>query len=211
MMTRIAIYEDNNTLRKSMELLLLTQERFEIAGSFDNANGIEKEIMDIIPDLVLLDIDLPGRKGTDAVSIICEALPLCIVIMHTVFEEEEKLFASLCAGANGYILKKTAPDKFLQYVEEALQGGAPFSPSIAQKVLKTFQQPKPAGKNLYQLSDRELQVLVLLVKGYTYKAIAAELTISLDTVRKHVGHIYDKLHVSCGTEAVALAVRQKLV
>jgi DNA-binding NarL/FixJ family response regulator len=129
--------------------------------------------------------------------------------MHTVFDEDDKLFMSLCAGANGYVLKKTSPEKFLQYVEEALQGGAPFSPQVAQKVLKTFQQ-QPAG-NAYLLSQREKEVLAYLVKGFTYKAISAELDIALDTVRKHIRHIYEKLHVSCGREAVALALRQKII
>jgi DNA-binding NarL/FixJ family response regulator len=210
-MTRIAIYEDNEPLRKSIRLLLLTQTGFEVVGSFDHANAIEKEIQELAPDLVILDIDLPGRKGTDAVTIIKEKYPLTIVIMHTVFEDDEKLFASLCAGANGYILKKTSPEKFIQYINEALQGGAPFSPTIAQKVLKTFKQPPATNKDTYQLSNREMEVLLLLVKGFTYKAIGAEIYISIDTVRKHVGHIYDKLHVSCGKEAVALAIKQRLV
>lgn len=210
-MTKIIIYEDNDQLRKSIGLLLLTQPGYEVLASFDNANDVPIDTRELKPDLVILDIDLPGRKGTEAVSIIKEILPTAIVIMHTVFEDDEKLFASLCAGANGYILKKTSPEKFLQYIDEALQGGAPFSPSIAQKVLKTFQQPSQQARPDYELSEREMQALLLLVKGYTYKAIAAELQISIDTVRKHVGSIYNKLHVSCGREAVALAIKQRLV
>ncbi|MDP4264840.1 MAG: response regulator transcription factor [Bacteroidota bacterium] len=210
-MTRIIIYEDNHPLCKSIQLLLLTQPAYEVVGSFDNANNAEEEIKQLHPDLVILDIDLPGRKGTEVVAAIKKQFPPVIVVMHTVFEEDEKLFTSLCAGANGYILKKTSPDKFLQYISEALQGGAPFSPSIAQKILKTFQQPPQPLANNYQLSDREKEVLTYLIKGYTYKAIAAELFISMDTVRKHVCHIYEKLHVSCGKEAVALAIRQRLV
>jgi len=210
-MTRIVIYEDNHPLRKSIQLLLLTQQGYEVVGSFDNANNAGEEIKQLHPDLVILDIDMPGRNGTEAVSLIKEKFPLTIVVMHTVFEDDDKLFSSLCAGANGYILKKTSPEKFLQYITDALQGGAPFSPSVAQKILKTFQQPSQPLPNNYQLSDREKEVLVFLVKGYTYKAIAAELFISMDTVRKHVRHIYDKLHVSCGKEAVALAIRRRLV
>jgi DNA-binding NarL/FixJ family response regulator len=210
-MTRIIIYEDNDALRKSIQLLLLTQPGYETVGSFDNANRAEEEIRQLQPDLVIMDIDLPGRKGTEVVSTIKAKFPSVIVVMHTVFEEDEKLFASLCAGANGYILKKTSPDKFLQYISEALEGGAPFSPSIAQKILKTFQQQGPSMRSSYPLTDREKEVLAYLVKGYTYKAIAAELFISMDTVRKHVCHIYEKLHVSCGKEAVALAIRQRIV
>ena len=210
-MTSIVIYEDNDQLRKSIELLLLTHKEYEVVGSFDNANNIDKEITSLKPHLVILDIDLPGRKGTEAVEIIKEKDPSVIVIMHTVFEDDEKLFASICAGANGYILKKTSPERFLQYIDEALNGGAPFSPGIAQRILKTFQLPSKQTIDQYPLSDREKEVLLLLVKGYTYKAIAGELFIALDTVRKHVSHIYDKLHVSCGKEAVALAIKQRLV
>jgi len=210
-MTRIVIYEDNHPLRRSIELLLLTQPGYEVVGSFGNALHAEEETTRLQPHLVILDIDLPGRKGTDAVAAIREQCPFTLVVMHTVFEDDEKLFASVCAGASGYILKKTSPEKFLQYISEALQGGVPFSPVIAQKLLKTFQRPGPEIQHNYRLSEREMEALMLLVKGYTYKAIAAELGISLDTVRKHVGHIYDKLHVSCGKEAVALAIKQRLV
>jgi DNA-binding NarL/FixJ family response regulator len=210
-MTRIVIYEDNQPLRKSIQLLLLTQPGFEVVGSFDHANNAGEEIKQLYPDLVILDIDMPGRKGTEAVSLIKERFPLVIVVMHTVFDDDDRLFASLCAGANGYILKKTSPEKFLQYINEAIQGGAPFSPSIAQKILKTFQQPSQPLPDNYQLTHREKEVLLYLVKGYTYKAIGGELYISMDTVRKHVCHIYDKLHVSCGKEAVALAIRQRLI
>ena len=210
-MTRIVIYEDNHPLRKSIQLLLLTQPGYEVVGSFENANNAGEEISQLHPDLVILDIDMPGRKGTEAVALIKEKFPLTIVVMHTVFEDDDKLFSSLCAGANGYVLKKTSPERFLQYISDALQGGAPFSPSIAQKILKTFQQPPQPLPDKYQLSQREKEVLIFLVKGYTYKAIAAELFIAMDTVRKHVRHIYDKLHVSCGKEAVALAIRQRLV
>ena len=210
-MTRIIIYEDNHPLRESIQLLLLTQQGYEIAGSFDNVNNAEEEIKQLHPDLIILDIDLPGRKGTESVAAIKEKFPLLIVVMHTVFDDDEKLFASLCAGANGYILKKTSPEKFLQYISEALQGGAPFSPSIAQKILKTFQQSTQPVPNNYQLSNREKEVLGYLIKGYTYKAIAAELFISMDTVRKHVRHIYDKLHVNSKSEAVIKAMRNKIV
>jgi len=209
-MTRIVVYEDNHQLRKSIQLLLLTQPGYEVVGSFDTANNAEDEVSQLCPDLVILDIDMPGRKGTAAVSLIKEKLPLAIVVMHTVFDDDDKLFSSLCAGANGYILKKTSPEKFLQYINEALLGGAPFSPSIAQKIIRTFQQPQQQLPDNYQLTDREKEVLSFLVKGYTYKAIAAELFISMDTVRKHVCHIDDKLHLSGAKEAVAVAIRERV-
>jgi DNA-binding NarL/FixJ family response regulator len=208
-MVRIVIYDDNEQLRKSMQMLLLTQPGYEVVAVFDNANEVQRDIEQLHPDLVILDIDMPGRKGTEAVGLIKETDPNCLVVMHTVFEEEENLFASLCAGANGYILKKTSPDRFLAYIEEVLSGGAPFSPGIAQKVLTFFHHHRPLQHD-YNLTEREKQILHLLVKGYTYKAISAELFIALDTSRKHIRNIYDKLHVNCGREAVALALQHKL-
>jgi DNA-binding NarL/FixJ family response regulator len=208
-MLRIVIYEDNDQLRKSIQLLLHTQTDYEVVGSFEHANEIVGDINQLKPDLVILDIDMPGRKGTEAVSLVKKSRPETLVVMHTVFEDDEKLFASLCAGANGYILKKTAPQKFLQYINEVVNGGAPFSPGIAQKVLKYFQSQPQAAPD-FHLTEREKEVLQLLVQGHTYKAIGAELNIALDTSRKHIRHIYEKLHVSCGREAVAMALKHKL-
>ena len=208
-MVRIVIYDDNEQLRKSMQLLLLSQPGYEVVAVFEHANEVVRDIEQLHPDLVILDIDMPGRKGTEAVGLIKETDPNCLVVMHTVFEEEENLFASLCAGANGYLLKKTAPERFLTYIEEVLAGGAPFSPGIAQKVLTFFQHHRPL-QHTYNLTEREKQILQLLVKGYTYKAISAELSIALDTSRKHIRNIYEKLHVNCGREAVALALQHKL-
>ena len=192
-----------------MQLLLLSQPGYEVVAVFEHANEVVRDIEQLHPDLVILDIDMPGRKGTEAVGLIKETDPNCLVVMHTVFEEEENLFASLCAGANGYLLKKTAPERFLSYIEEVLAGGAPFSPGIAQKVLTFFQHHRPL-QHTYNLTEREKQILQLLVKGYTYKAISAELSIALDTSRKHIRNIYEKLHVNCGREAVALALQHKL-
>ena len=193
-----------------MQLLLLSQPGYEVVAVFEHANEVVRDIEQLHPDLVILDIDMPGRKGTEAVGMIKETDPNCLVVMHTVFEEEENLFASLCAGANGYLLKKTAPERFLSYIEEVLAGGAPFSPGIAQKVLTFFQHHRPLQQN-YNLTEREKQILQLLVKGYTYKAISAELSIALDTSRKHIRNIYEKLHVNCGREAVALALQHRIV
>jgi DNA-binding NarL/FixJ family response regulator len=168
-MLRIVIYEDNDQLRKSIQLLLHTQTDYEVVGSFEDANEIVGDINQLKPDLVILDIDMPGRKGTEAVALVKAARPETFVVMHTVFEEDEKLFASLCAGANGYILKKTAPQKFLQYIDEVVNAGAPFSPGIAQKVLKYFQS-QPQAVPDFHLTEREKQILQLLIQGHTYKA-----------------------------------------
>jgi len=207
-MKNIIIYEDNHSLRSSLELLLLTNNQYYVTATFSDANTLEKDILSYSPDLVILDIDMPGRKGTEVVHIIKKLNSNTKILMHTVFDESEKLFDCLCAGANGYVLKKSTPDKFLQYVEEVLDGGTAFSPTIAQKVLQSFMQ---TTENNYNLSDREKDVLRNLVNGYTYKGIANLLNISTNTIRKHVSSIYDKLHVSSGREAVTLAIHKKIV
>jgi len=207
-MKNIIIYEDNHSLRSSLELLLLTNNQYYVTATFSDANTLEKDILSYSPDLVILDIDMPGRKGTEVVHIIKNLNSNTKILMHTVFDESEKLFDCLCAGANGYVLKKSTPDKFLQYVEEVLDGGTAFSPTIAQKVLQSFMQ---TTENNYNLSDREKDVLRNLVNGYTYKGIANLLNISTNTIRKHVSSIYDKLHVSSGREAVTLAIHKKIV
>ena len=128
--------------------------------------------------------------------------------MYTVFEDDEKLFQCLCAGANGYLLKKTAPSKLIDAIQEVIEGGAPMSPSIARKVLNSFQHGK---SNKYFLSTREIETLQLLIKGYSAKMIAAELKISFDTARYHLKNIYNKLHVNCGKEAIAKALGERIV
>jgi DNA-binding NarL/FixJ family response regulator len=207
-MKKIIIYEDNNSLRNSLELLLFTINDYNVVATFDDANTLEKDLFDFRPDLVILDIDMPGRKGTEVVPIIKKLSPQSKILMYTVFDESEKLFDCLCAGANGYVLKKSTPDKLLQYVADVLDGGTAFSPSIAEKVLLSFRR---ITENSYNLSDREKEVLRHLVNGYTYKGIADLLNISTNTIRKHVSSIYEKLHVSSGREAVTLAINKKIV
>ena len=151
---------------------------------------------------------MPGHTGIEGVAMIKEANPLTAVIMYTVFEDDEKLFKCLCAGANGYLLKKTPPSKLFDAIQEVLNGGAPMSPAIAKKVLNTFQQKQ---NNKYNLTPRETEVLQLLNKGYTIKMIAAQLDIAFDTARSHLKNIYQKLHVNCGKEAIAKALNEKIV
>jgi DNA-binding NarL/FixJ family response regulator len=138
-----------------------------------------------------------------------EARPQTSVIMYTVFEDDEKLFECLCAGANGYLLKKTQPGRLFDAIQEVLEGGAPMSPVIARKVLNTFQVKETSNK--YNLSPREIEVLQWLNKGYSIKVIAAEMNLAFDTVRSHLKNIYQKLHVNCGKEAIAKALSERIV
>jgi DNA-binding NarL/FixJ family response regulator len=208
MPVKIAIFEDNDRLRESLVALFNGMSDYKVIGDYNNCNDAATVARVYKPDVVLMDIDLPGESGIKGVIKIKESYPQSAIIMYTVFEDDEKLFQCLCAGANGYLLKKTAPSKLIDAIQEVIEGGAPMSPSIARKVLNSFQHGKA---NKYSLSSREIEVLQLLTKGYTTKMIASELKISFDTARYHLKNIYNKLHVNCGKEAIAKALGERIV
>ncbi|HMJ47458.1 MAG TPA: response regulator transcription factor, partial [Ferruginibacter sp.] len=180
MAIKIAIFEDDDTLRESLVYLLSQANGYEVVGEYNNCVEAATLVRVYQPDVVLMDIDLPQQSGIQGVREVKEASPQTSVIMYTVFEDEEKLFQCLCAGANGYVLKKTAPVHLFSAIQEVVDGGAPMSPSIAKKVLNSFQRAK---SNRYSLSPREVDVLQLLIKGYSTKMIAAELFMAYDTAR----------------------------
>lgn len=209
MATRIILFDDDNNLRSSMKILLEGVEGYVVVGDYDNCTDAGKLVEALQPDVVIMDIDMPKMNGIEGLQLIKKVRPEAAIIMHTVFEDDQKLFDSLCAGASGYILKNASFIKILEAIEDVQHGGAPMSPSIAKKVLHSFQLP--SAKNKYGLSERELEVLQHLVKGYTYKMISATCFISLSTVQAHIKNIYTKLHVNCGREAVVLALRDRIV
>ena len=205
----IIIFEDNNKLRESLTVLLNGLDEFKVIGEYSTcieANTITKVYK---PDVVLMDIDMPGNSGVQGVQMVKEANPNTAVIMYTVFEDDEKLFQCLCNGANGYLLKKTPPSRLIEAIHEVVEGGAPMSPSIARKVLDSFQKGKFGNK--YALSQREMQVLQLLINGHSTKIIADQLDISFHTARSHLKNIYIKLHVNCGKEAIAKALSEHIL
>ena len=204
----IIIFEDNDRLRQSLAYLLQSVEEYEVLGDYHHCGDAAMLARVYKPDVVLMDIDMPGESGIKGVSMVKEARPETAVIMYTVFEDEEKLFQCLCAGANGYLLKKTAPEKLFEAIREVMEGGAPMSPSIAKKVIGSFQSATPG--NTYGLTERELQVLQHLSKGYSTKLMAAELEIGFNTVRSHLKNIYAKLHVNCGKEAIAKVLGERI-
>ncbi|HET6996519.1 MAG TPA: response regulator transcription factor [Chitinophagaceae bacterium] len=210
MLTDIVIFEDNQRLRQSLKTLLDGVEGYMVSGDYGNCDQAAAVIDKLHPEVVIMDIDMPGVDGIEGLRIIKERAPQTFIIMHTVLEDEERLFKCLCSGANGYILKNTSFVNLLDAIDNVLHGGAPLSPPIAKKVLQSF-QTNSQGRLLYNLSERETEVLKYLVKGYSYKMIAATCFISLDTVRGHIRNIYTKLHVNCGREAVAKALRDKIV
>jgi DNA-binding NarL/FixJ family response regulator len=205
---KIVIFEDNDRLRDSLVALFKGMDEYEVIGDYNNCKDAATIARVYQPDVVLMDIDLPGESGIKGVMNIKESHPNTAIIMYTVFEDDEKLFQCLCAGANGYLLKKTAPSRLIDAIKEVIEGGAPLSPSIAKKVLNSFQHGK---SNKYFLSAREIETLQLLIKGYSNKMIASELKISFDTARYHLKNIYSKLHVNCGKEAIVKALGEHIV
>lgn len=210
MATSLLIFEDNNQLRQSLQLLLNDGLFFEVKGAYDNCLKAAEVTLQHQPDLIVMDIDMPGRSGVEGLKAIKAVRPDTKIIMFTVFDDDEQIFNSLCAGADGYLLKHTPPARLIAALQEAMEGGSPMSPQVASKIFQYFRkEAKPAHD--YHLSEREKEILQLLIKGHGYKMIAAECFISLDTVKKHLKNIYTKLHVSCGTEAVAKALKEKIV
>jgi DNA-binding NarL/FixJ family response regulator len=184
-------------------------EHLVCCGSFSNADSIIEKINSCKPDVVLMDIDMPGTNGIDALKEIKEFFPGIEIIMLTVFEDRENVFDAVCAGASGYLLKNTTPDLIALSIKEVMTGGAAMSPLIARKTLQFFQ--KPLHNDAFRLTAQEQQILKLLVDGLSYKMIAAKLNVVIDTIRYHIKKIYEKLHVHSAPEAVAKAIRDKLI
>jgi DNA-binding NarL/FixJ family response regulator len=181
-------------------------------GVFEDASQLVRNIQKASPDVVLMDINMPGTSGIEAVQIIKDKFPAIRVLMQTVFEEDDKIFAALVAGASGYMLKKTAPQKMIEAIYEAFEGGSPMTGEVASKVLQMFRSQSAKRTNEFiDLSEREKEVLGWLVKGKSYQAIAETCFVSIDTVKTHVRHIYEKLHVHSKSEAVAKAIYQRLI
>ncbi len=207
---RIAVFEDNKKFRESLEFVIVTSPGMELCGSFEDTSRLKQRIEALQPDVVLMDINIPGKNGIEAVKEIKTCFPAVQVCMQTVFEDDDKIFASLCAGASGYILKNTAPDKILQAIQEVAAGGAFFTPSIARRILTNFQQ-QPQQAEYIQLTDKEKEVLKYLVEGHSYKMIAEKVFLSFHTVHTHLRHVYEKLHVNSKGEAINKAIKNRLV
>lgn len=212
-MIRVAIFEDNKHLRETFELLLHTADGFTCTGAWPDCRDLIANLEVYPCDIVLMDIEMPGMNGIEATKIIKQHFPAINILIQTVFFEDEYIFNAICAGASGYILKSTTPDGYLQAIKDVQSGGSPMTPGIARKVLELFKhnlQPATPAKD-YNLTSQEKKVLQLLVAGKSYKMIAAELFVSVDTIKSHVTNTYAKLHVHSGTEAVSVALREKIV
>lgn len=199
---RVALVEDDPDIRQSFEAILSGAPGFVCARAYDNAEAAVGDIPGLAPDVVIMDIHLPGMSGIDAVRLLKEKMPALQIAMCTVYEDDEHIFNALRAGANGYLLKRTSPEKFLEAVGDLHRGGSPMNSEIARRVVASFQKTAAPAPEMALLTPREKEILDLLAKGYLYKEIAAELFISIETVKRHIHNIYEKLHVQTRTEAL---------
>jgi DNA-binding NarL/FixJ family response regulator len=208
---RVAIIEDHHKFRECLEFLLNNTAGYRCVGSFRSMEEALEKIKFELPDVALVDIGLPGMSGVDGVRVLKERYPALLMLMNTVYDDDERIFQALCAGASGYLLKKTPPVKLLESLKEAIAGGAPMSPEVARRVLTLFRNVRPPERGDYQLTPHELRLLKLLVEGHSYKTAATQLGVSVKTISFHLQKIYEKLQVHSKSEAVAKAFRNGLV
>ena len=214
-MIPVAVFEDNEHLKNTLELLLNSTEGFCCSGAYGSCDGIIENLETSPATIVLMDIEMPGMNGIEATKLVKQYFPAIHILIQTVFFEDEYIFNAVCAGAAGYILKSATPADYIQALKEVDAGGSAMTPGIARRVLALFKEHVQPASTVtaeeYHLSKQEKKVLELLVAGKSYKMIAADLFIATDTVKRHITNIYAKLHVHSGTEAVALALRNKIV
>ena len=206
----VAIVEDDRATREGLGMLINGTSGFRCRMTFRSVEDALRSTNEA-PDVLLLDIDLPGMRGTDGVLLFKQKYPSVQILMLTVYAEEDKVFESICNGACGYLLKETPPAKLLESIGEAHRGGSPMSPEIARKVVTLFQKTGPPEKIEGRLTPQEMRLLKLLVEGYSYQGAADRLNISVNTVRDYIRTIYDKLHVHSRSEAVAKALRSRII
>jgi DNA-binding NarL/FixJ family response regulator len=210
---KVAIIEDQRKFREYLAALINGSPGFRCAGSF---RSMEEALARMpagseLPDVVLVDIGLPGMDGIEGIRILKGRHPNLILLMHTVYDGDERIFDALCAGANGYLLKKTSPARLLESLREAINGGAPMTPEVAHQVIRLFREIRPAEKPDEQLTPHEVRLLEMLAEGHNYETAGAELGVTTHTISFHLQRIYEKMHVHSKTEAVAKAVRNRLI
>lgn len=210
-MIRVNIYEDQSEIRELLVETIRSSSDLLLVNAYPNAREIIENTRKDKPEVILMDIQMPGISGIEAVQLVKRQYPLVQICMQTVFEDNEKIFAAICSGASGYILKDSTPEKYINAIIDTFQGGSPMTPSIARKVLTMFQNQNTKVTDFVELTTGEKNVLELLVKGLSYKMIAADLGVSFPTVNFHLKNIYKKLHVNSATEAISKALINNLV
>jgi DNA-binding NarL/FixJ family response regulator len=208
---KVAIIEDRREIRDGLAMLISGTEGFKCTGTYRSMEDALPRIGTDLPDVVLCDIGLPGMSGIDGMRILKERFPNLLLLMLTIYDDDERIFNALCAGACGYLLKKTPPVKLLEGLREAVDGGSPMSPEVARRVIALFRDIRPPERADYELTPHETRLLKLLVEGHNYKTAALELNVSINTSSIHLRHIYEKLQVHSKSDAVAKALRDRLV
>ena len=208
---KVAIVEDQRDIREGLASLIKFTDGYHCTGSFRSMEEALDKIRFELPNIMLVDIGLPGMSGLEGIRRLKESWPEILLLMLTVYEDDEMIFDALCAGACGYLLKKTPPARLIECLNEAMGGGAPMSPEVARRVIKLFRQISPPDKADYQLTPHELRLLKLLVEGHNYKTAATAQGVKVTTIAFHMRNIYEKLQVHSKSEAVAKALRNRLV
>jgi len=212
---RVAIIEDQREIREGLAALIDATAGFACTGSFGSMEEalerLGRQAVGETPDVALVDIGLPGMSGIHGLRVLRERIPAASLLMLTVYDDDERIFEALCAGAGGYLLKKTPPERLIESLKEAASGGAPISPEIARKVIALFREVRPAAAAGHDLTPHETRLLRMLVEGHNYKTAAAELGVSVNTVAFHMKSVYEKLQVHSKSEAVAKALRHRIV
>ena len=208
---KVAIIEDRREIRDGLAMLIGGTEGFRCTGAFRSMEEALARINSDLPDVALCDIGLPGMSGIEGMRLLKEQYPELLLLMLTVYDDDERIFDALCAGACGYLLKKTPPVRLLEGLKEAVAGGSPMSPEVARRVITLFRDIRPPERADYELTPHETRLLKLLVEGHNYKTAALELNVSINTVSFHMRRVYEKLQVHSKSEAVAKALRDRLV
>lgn len=208
---KTAIVEDQRDIRDALTALINGTAGYRCTGSFRSMEEAFEKIRQDLPDVVLCDIELPGMNGIEGIRILKERYPDLLLLMLTVYDDDERIFDALCAGACGYLLKRTPPAKLLESLREAVTGGAPMSPEVASRVITLFREIRPPERADYELTPHETRLLKLLVEGHNYTTAAVELGVSYNTIKFHMRHIYEKLQVHSKSEAVSKALQNRLI
>ncbi|MBP7149083.1 MAG: response regulator transcription factor [Acidobacteria bacterium] len=203
----VAVIEDIAEIREGLAAMISSGTGLACAGAFASVEEALEALARLAPDVVLTDLGLPGMGGIEGIARIRERLPAATIVVLTVYDDDRKIFDAMCAGASGYLLKKTPPAQLLAAIREAAEGGAPMSPPVARRVIELFREIRPRGPDDHDLSPAELRLLKLLAEGHHYKTAAGKMAISTSTVSYHLQQIYRKLHVHSKSEAVAKALR----
>ena len=208
---KVAIVEDQRDIREGLASLIKFTDGYQCTGSFRSMEEALEKIRFDLPHIMLVDIGLPGISGIEGIRLLKESYPEMLLLMLTVYDDDEMIFDALCAGACGYLLKKTAPASLIESLKEAMTGGAPMSPEVARRVIKLFREIRPPDRADYKLTPHELRLLKLLVEGHNYKTAAVALGVKVTTIAFHMRNIYEKLQVHSKSEAVSKALRNRLV